>query len=198
MAIKDYEMVKSRKLRLRKEHPEAVIIPEMVSPVETAMEFVIFKASIWTDRESHIKGEPPDSVGFSLSVAGGERADKTSWTENCEESAVGRALDNLGYYGDKRVEEPTCSREEITNAQQNKKALAEAAKPMPAADREVLNAKLCGDIKYDEVDLPEGLTVGEGRDLWRVAEQHLRKEISQADAREQVEALLEAPRKRAA
>ena len=163
MGVMDhYETVKRRKLRLREDHPNAVVIPELVSSATDAERFVIFRAKIWLEREDYKKGTEPDSVGYSLSLAGGAGADATSWTENCEESAIGRALDNLGYYGDKRVEDPKCSKEEMQQAKHNKEIKADEDKPMDESDKKKL-MEFYADVFKDNLTIPEGLTKGEGR-----------------------------------
>ena len=125
--LPNYIRVKERKVRFRNDFPLGVIIPEMISELSSAMDHVIFRTSIWKEREEYLSDKRPDSVGWSLSVARGPKADATSWVENCEESATGRALDNLGYYGDKEladgVENLKCSQEEIEQAKGNDEAL---------------------------------------------------------------------------
>ena len=118
--LDEYEPVKSRKQRFRTDNPTGVIIPAIVSDLGEATKAVVIRASIWRARDSYVAGEPPDSVGYSLSLAGGIGADATSWVENCEESAIGRALDNLGYIGSLRA-----SREEMAQADRHADLLAD-------------------------------------------------------------------------
>ena len=168
MGVMDhYETVKRRKLRLREDHPNAVVIPELVSSATDAERFVIFRAKIWLEREDYKKGTEPDSVGYSLSLAGGAGADSTSWTENCEESAIGRALDNLGYYGDKRVEDPKCSKEEMKQAKHNKEVKTDEDKPMSASAQRKLQT-IYTQVFEDELSIPPELTTGEGRAAYKV------------------------------
>ena len=92
--------------RLWQEHPNARILTEMVSdPAD--FERVVFKASVYKDASSSM----PDVTGWAAEAAGtGGMANRTSWHENCETSAIGRALANMGYA--KTVEDRP-SREEI-------------------------------------------------------------------------------------
>lgn len=108
----EYVTVKERKQLFYQRYPDGVIIPELVTDPNNADKFVVFKASIWRDRISRHMNLPPDAVGYSYSQAGGPRADEFAWTENCEESAIGRALDNLGFAVSNK-----CSREEIEKMQ---------------------------------------------------------------------------------
>lgn len=109
----NYTPVKVRKNQFWQDYPEGAIHVEPMSSPKDATEYVLLRASIWKDKVHMHQGFGPDGQGISLSIAGGDGADRTSWTENCEESAVGRALDNLGYNDGK------CSREEIVQAERH-------------------------------------------------------------------------------
>lgn len=125
--LSQYETVKSRKLRFKGDYPNYSIETEMLTSMEEAFERgCLFIARIWKDHSQRVKGEPPNSTGHSLSLKGGRRADATSWIENCEESSIGRALDNLGYVGDRKL----CSREEIRQLKHNQTILNKQ-KPKP-------------------------------------------------------------------
>lgn len=113
----DYETVKERKKRFYADYPDGCVHVELLSPPESALEFVAIRASIWRERQHMAEGHPPDSQGMSLSKAGGQGADRDAWMENCEESAVGRALDNLGYSGNNKA-----SRDEMEKAQRHAEA----------------------------------------------------------------------------
>jgi hypothetical protein len=91
------------------------------------MEYAFFKVAIYRDHET----DKPVSTGFALELRDKEMSvtrngDKyasvnySSWTENCEESAVGRALDNAGYSGNLK-----CSREEMEKADRMEKIKAD-------------------------------------------------------------------------
>ena len=139
--LSSYETVKQRKTRIRNDYPESVIYPMQVSGVSYADKFVVYIALVWKDYKTKnsspeaisavgelLKTITPDnaplvaasiglilnadSTGHSLSIANGLNADKNAWVENCEESAVGRALDNLGYHSG------SCSAEEMIKVKQ--------------------------------------------------------------------------------
>jgi len=125
--LNEYETVKSRKERFYKDNPDGRIIVELRNQ-DTIMERSIFKATIYKNKEDQEKGLIW-ATGYALEIRDTElKRTKTgqsyesvnysSWTENCEESAVGRALDNAGYSGNKK-----CSREEIIQAEKNKEVL---------------------------------------------------------------------------
>jgi hypothetical protein len=108
--LADYETVDSRIKRFYVDHPAGRITTDLVDftgePGKTRW---IVKASVWRGGF----GEPvdPDGTGFAFENDGDGMANKTSALENCETSAIGRALANIGYSGDKRA-----SREEMTKA----------------------------------------------------------------------------------
>lgn len=120
--LEDYISVKERKQNFYRDYPLGVIIPELVSAPDKATEFVMFKAKVWKERTAAQYNLPPDAVGYSLSMAGGRQADKFAWTENCEESAIGRALDNMGYATSNK-----CSRDEMEKLQYMKDREQEVA-----------------------------------------------------------------------
>jgi hypothetical protein len=139
--LSKYETVKERKTRLRKDYPNSIIFPIQLSDASQSYNYVLMGALIWKDKSVFEQLEPAvlekvaelaqkatpsnvgiimatigiltkaDGIGHSLSIAGGYGADKNAWVENAEESAVGRALDNMGYHSG------SCSREEMEKVQ---------------------------------------------------------------------------------
>jgi len=119
----DYETVDSRVKRFYTDHPGGRITTALVDmDGEPGRTRWVVRASIWRDR---IDGEP-DGTGLAFEVDGTGMANKTSALENCETSAVGRALANIGYSGDRRA-----SREEMAKTVQQPQP-----KPAPADWRE--------------------------------------------------------------
>jgi hypothetical protein len=148
--LNNYEKVKSRKVRLRNEHPEAFILPFPMSDLNYAGNYVMMGALIWKDKKAFSKLEPihldniqklaekantqnvgmvmaaiaiqssADGAGYSLSMAGGKGADKNAWVENAEESAVGRALDNMGYHSGSASQEEILKVQHMQDAQQHR------------------------------------------------------------------------------
>lgn len=108
--LADYETVEERLRRFKGDHPSSQVITELVENTgNIGKTRWIVKASIWKDRE----GDRPDSTGYAFEVDGiGGFANTTSALENCETSAIGRALANLNYNGNKRV-----TREEMAKVQ---------------------------------------------------------------------------------
>lgn len=148
--LNKYETVKSRKVRLRNDYPDSVIMPLPLSDLNYAGNYILMGALIWKDKKSFAeitmetmekvselaeKANPhnagmvmttigiltkADGVGFSLSIAGGKGADKNAWVENAEESAVGRALDNMGYHSGSASQEEMKKVEHMQQAQQER------------------------------------------------------------------------------
>lgn len=88
--LEDYETVETRLARFHEDYPTARVTTEMV---EYSDERVVFKAFLYKDYED----EKPTATGFAEETRGEGYINKTSHLENCETSAIGRALANAGY-----------------------------------------------------------------------------------------------------
>jgi len=102
--LNDYETVQQRISRFYAKHHTGRIITELMSPISD-IKVVVFKASLYLKNDQV-------STGWAYEVAGQGFVNKTSHLENCETSAIGRALANFDLHGDKRV-----SREEMEKVQ---------------------------------------------------------------------------------
>jgi hypothetical protein len=109
--LADYEPVDSRIHKFWAEHPDGTILTEDVSTDfdRTAGRWV-FKASI-------ITGGLVRATGYAAEIDGQGNVNRTSVVENAETSAIGRALANFGYSGNKRA-----SREEMEKVQRYENA----------------------------------------------------------------------------
>jgi len=127
--LEDYETVKERKARFYEDHKDGRIIVKNITPTEDLLDFAIYKATIYLNKEDQANNLPK-ATGTAMEIRDKQKSisnrgeeyesvNYSSWTENCEESAVGRALDNAGYSGNKK-----CSREEIELAQRNRSSLS--------------------------------------------------------------------------
>lgn len=113
--LDDYETVEERIRRFKKDWPDSRITTELVDVTGApgATRWTV-KASVWRDGENRgNEYDRPDATGLAFEIDGaGGMANSTSALENCETSAIGRALANLNYSGNKRA-----TREEMAKAQ---------------------------------------------------------------------------------
>jgi hypothetical protein len=102
--LDDYETVEQRIKRFYELHPNGRIITELVDR-DTETRVWVVKAFIYLNDEIE---RLPTSTGYAFEIDGSGMANQTSALENCETSAIGRALANMGLSGNKRA-----SREEM-------------------------------------------------------------------------------------
>jgi len=114
--LDDYETVEERLLKFWKDYPDARISTEII---EHTLQRFIVKASIFrTEADAHAW-----STGFAEETVSTRGVNATSALENCETSALGRALANAGY----ATKGKRPSREEM--------AKVKAAEPKPFAEK---------------------------------------------------------------
>jgi len=92
--LDDYVSVQERIHLFWKDYPNGRIVTSLESPIDN-FERCRYRACVYKD---HTTGDYlADATGYAFEVAGAGMANKTSHEENCETSAIGRALANLGY-----------------------------------------------------------------------------------------------------
>lgn len=152
---KEYAEVAERVRAFRKLQPEGLIKTEMVKHEDGN---VIFKAEVYGtfDGTPHILF----ATGYAHEKEGSSSINRTSAVENCETSAVGRALGFLGLTGGASI----ASYEEVANAKMQqegallastveKKGLVESARAKGLIVDDVLDI-----VGFDHDRQPEGLT----------------------------------------
>jgi hypothetical protein len=170
--LEDYETVEERLAKFWKEHEDGRIFTEVI---EHTLQRFIVKASIYrTEVDAH-----PWTTGFAEETVSTRGVNSTSALENCETSAIGRALANANYAA--KGKRP--SREEMAKVNQAQpKPFAEklsdkiilpveddvwtikAVEPAPsAADAVALVQEVLGATKIDK-DIPH---CKHGERVWR-------------------------------
>jgi hypothetical protein len=119
--LEDYELVESRLRRLYTAYPKARIITDMVFNDDRRF---IVKAELYLEPDDMT----PSATGYAEEIVGAGFVNKTSALENCETSAIGRAISNsvlcLGAPEGKRP-----SRQEMEKVERYK---SEPRKPAPS------------------------------------------------------------------
>ncbi len=90
--LDDYVDVQERIVRFWTEHPDGAIITRLMSPPDDFSQ-CRYEAAAFKQRDH----QRPDATGYAFELAGAGGANQTSHEENCETSAIGRALANMGY-----------------------------------------------------------------------------------------------------
>jgi hypothetical protein len=111
----DYETVESRLKRFWIQFPDGRVLTDRIYGDDRKFEF---KAEIYTDKND----TRPVTTGHAEEIVGVGMVNTTSALENCETSAIGRALANFIFSGDKRP-----SREEMEKVERYAK---EPRKPL--------------------------------------------------------------------
>ena len=104
--LDDYEPVAARHTRWLADHPNGRTITHMISA--PGADICVIRAELWLD-------DICIATGYAEEVRGAGNVNRTSHVENCETSAVGRALANAGYAGSDVNKRP--SREEMSKVQ---------------------------------------------------------------------------------
>ena len=104
-ALKDYIEVNIRIMKFYEKYPEGRILTEIV---KWENEVIVMKATAYRDEK-----DIPAATGYAYEKEGSNFINKTSALENCETSAVGRALAILGF----EIKKSVASKEEVANAQ---------------------------------------------------------------------------------
>lgn len=104
--LDDYEPVAARHARWLADHPTGRTVTHLLSA--PGADVCVIRAELWVD-------DTLMATGIAEEIRGQGNVNRTSHVENCETSAVGRALANAGYAGSDVNKRP--SREEMAKVQ---------------------------------------------------------------------------------
>ena len=137
---KAYVEVNERLKYFRSQYPGYSLISEVVEATETT---ILIKATVFDDNQN-------DFTGIAQEVKGSSFINKTSYVENCETSAWGRALGNFGI----GIDEAVASYNEVANAiKQSNTPLEDSEEELPLKEFN-LEEVLVG-IKWYRENRPE-------------------------------------------
>ena len=139
---KDYAEVNQRVKAFRMVYPNGGILTEIVS-LENGI--VTIKATVHNDEGA------PLATGYAQEKESSSYINKTSYIENCETSAVGRALGFCGFGIDTSI----ASAEEVANAINNQEM---ASPPKAAPKAPALDAALLEEAKRLGIELAKVAT----------------------------------------
>lgn len=172
-----YVEVNQRVLAFRELFPTGCIETELVSDDGKRC---VFKASVYIREPLMARGNSiPLATGYAFEERGAGMVNKTSYIENCETSAVGRALGFLGI----GITESIASAEEVENAIAQQGGTVE-----PPDDNGVLNAKRAlTDVmrRYAELtgkEFNELVTIEKGNPNYRDTQAYLYGRVKYYDA----------------
>lgn len=127
--LSKYIPVHARIAEFYEKYPDGRIVTEIIRLNEDSG-FVCIKAGAYRNRDD----AEPSSTGHAFEVRGQGYVNTTSFIENGETSAVGRALANLGF----KIDNGIASREEMQKVER----MTEAAKPTGNDGRNGYNGRL--------------------------------------------------------
>jgi hypothetical protein len=152
--LSNYETVEDRLARFWTDHPDGRIHTDLVAQDGDQ---VIFRAAIYfyTD-DTH-----PRATGYAEELRGSSPVNKTSHLENCETSAIGRALAGCGYATKgKRPSREEMSKVQRMSSEPDRPQLGSAAaRPGGFASPKQIGfiKKLAKDRGFDDLTTLEGL-----------------------------------------
>ena len=156
---KEYVPVNERVKEFRAKYPDHTVLTEIVS---LESDSVVIKATVF-----NANGEAVAN-GYAQEDRGSSNINKTSYVENCETSAVGRALGMFGI----GIDASMASADEVANAIDRQEAMNEKVKAVNIAALQARCLEKGSDLEkvlsYFKVDKAENLTMGQWDDAMRM------------------------------
>lgn len=112
--LADYETVEERLKRFWADPANAdarIVTRNLTTPADRTVNVWVVEARIYLTREDQLD-DLPKATGLAFEIDGSGMTQKANALETCETSAIGRALANMNYSGNRRA-----SREEMEKAQ---------------------------------------------------------------------------------
>ncbi len=128
--LDEYEPVAVRHSRWLEQHPNGRTITHMVS--QPGADICVIRAELWLE-------DVCIATGYAEEVRGAGNVNRTSHVENCETSAVGRALANAGMAGTDVNKRP--SREEMAKVQNSAPKMRITQAPSAMAEANGISIK---------------------------------------------------------
>lgn len=156
--LDDYIDVQTRINRFWEEYPEGSILTD-IGAITQDHKSVVCIATVRKQRDGAV-----DATGIAQETAGGSGANLGSWVENCETSAIGRALANMGYATSSA---DRMSREEAAKANR----VEERAAAAPAAAAANGNGRTAAPARRQTATVlldGEALSEGQSKNLYRL------------------------------
>jgi len=148
--LDNYELVEDRLKKFWKDNPNGRINTDVVSSSDDGT-MVIVKAELYLDKND----TTPVSSGLAQETKGlGGFANNEAWLENCESSAIGRALANWKYQGNKK---PRPTQEEMkkvsvpNEVKVEKKPAAKLSKEEVKKMEDIASEMVSDDVKKSPV-----------------------------------------------
>lgn len=148
--LNDYVQVNERIEKFYEKYPEGSIQTEIIMN-ENGM--VIFKAYAFRNNE-----DTKPATGHAMEKEGSTYINKTSHIENCETSAVGRALAMLGF----EIKKSVASREEVENAKLQQETMKPIGREKAMALVNTLKAQGFSDEDITKSLAKYGVKIAEG------------------------------------
>jgi hypothetical protein len=124
--LDDYELVEDRIEKFWKDNPDGKIHTKITENLEDGT-MVIIHASIY----EHKDDAEPKATGIAQEYKGVGFANTTSWVENCETSAIGRALANWKYKGNKKARPSREEMQKVASGESSESAQQSIPKKKP-------------------------------------------------------------------
>jgi len=149
--LENYEPVSERLDRWLKAHPDGRVITDLVHYLP---DVAVFRAELWI-------GDVCIATGWAEEIRGQGNVNRTSHVENCETSAVGRALANAGMAGSDFNKRP--SREEMAKVARSSAGTESGVVRQFTGTKTITNKMKGTCIKcHAKVEVGDGLATNDG------------------------------------